>query len=650
MRRDANNVRKRLWSVIVVILCCSALAWSQASVDESLETAHLYVDSVKGSDSNTGTQQLPLRTLGKALSIASANNQKNVGTQVTVMPGTYREGVSVAYGAKATSAPITVEAGSGGAVIISGADIWTGWQAQTSNAGIYTHSWPYDWGQCSPAKSGPFEQAIVLRREMIFINGKPLTQVLSLSQMRVGTFYVDEGRQLVYVEPPSGTNISASTIEVATRSSLLSLTGVKKMVWRGLTFQNASSCRDNAAVMVTGSSSNVLFDSDQFLWNNAQGLHIGGATDATVENSIADYNGQAGLGGYQIKHSLWSSDEASYNNWRGAQGAYYNWNSSGAHFMLMHDASFENLNTSYNLTHGVHWDTDNADITVDSLTSWNNLLLGAFVEVSQGPTAVSNSHIGDVGPTTWPNRMALVLRNSPYVTLSGNTLMGGSTEIEITGQRGGYPVTNWETGQTETLFTQNLTVTENIIQGGSGEQLFSDSSLGGNDWNLFANTLASDYNTWWDGAVSAPFIVPTPRSGSALNFSGWKSLTHQDSHSVFAAPRPSAVPHLAAAGTPDYWFTVDNASQTVKAGDAAAFTVSVSPWFGFDGTVSFSCDGVGSITGAKWSWSQNFVSRAGSQIFKVTTGSSTPKGTYPVTLIAAGSNLTRTVTVSVTVN
>src|ERR1700719_729259 len=68
-------------------------AFGQATVNESLETATLYVDTAKGSDSNPGTQLKPLKTIGAAASMAETNNQSSIGTKVIINPGTYRESV-----------------------------------------------------------------------------------------------------------------------------------------------------------------------------------------------------------------------------------------------------------------------------------------------------------------------------------------------------------------------------------------------------------------------------------------------------------------------------------------------------------------------------------------------------------------------------
>jgi hypothetical protein len=41
----------------------SALGWSQASVNRSLETANAYVDANQGPDNENGSQTAPLKTI-----------------------------------------------------------------------------------------------------------------------------------------------------------------------------------------------------------------------------------------------------------------------------------------------------------------------------------------------------------------------------------------------------------------------------------------------------------------------------------------------------------------------------------------------------------------------------------------------------------
>ena len=63
-----------------------------------------------------------------------------------------------------------------------------------ANLNVLTSPWTNQWGFCaSDGGNAPLEQDIVLRREMIFVNGSSMTQVLSQNQMVApGTFYVDE--------------------------------------------------------------------------------------------------------------------------------------------------------------------------------------------------------------------------------------------------------------------------------------------------------------------------------------------------------------------------------------------------------------------------------------------------------------------------
>src|SRR5271169_6776308 len=282
-----------------------AHGFGQANINESLETNYLYVDTVAGSDSNPGTQQLPLKTIGKAASLAVYANHQNIGTRITINPGVYRESINLIHINTDTSLPITFEAAQNGTVFVSGAVQYTGWQPDGNNSSIYLNSWPNQWGLCPlPSgngrwhQTGPLQQDIVRSQGMIFVNGTQLTQVLAVGQMKQGTFYVDETAGLVHVWPAAGTEMSTADVEVATLPSLFSLKGKSNIVIRGLTFEYANSCRENAAVSVAGQSTNVLLDTDNFVWNNSNGLYVGdpGTANFTVQNSLANHNGQAGVG------------------------------------------------------------------------------------------------------------------------------------------------------------------------------------------------------------------------------------------------------------------------------------------------------------------------------------------------------------------
>lgn len=256
----------------------AGLAWGQASVNESLETTTLYVDGVTGLNGNPGTRDLPFLTIQAAMNAAVKNNQNGIGTKIIVNPGTYRENLILVRDPADTSLPITLEAATKGAVTMSGADVWTDWQPFAENAAIYTLPWPYKWGLCATdAAQPPAAPGMVRRREMIFMNGEPLTQAPALDQMTFpGSFFVDETGGTVYLWPPAGARMDTATVEVAIRNKEITLDGKVNLVVRGLTIGFTTSCHTlgESAPAASQNSANILFDRDALVGNGDAGLSI----------------------------------------------------------------------------------------------------------------------------------------------------------------------------------------------------------------------------------------------------------------------------------------------------------------------------------------------------------------------------------------
>jgi len=84
----------------------------------------------QASDSNLGTESLPLKTISRAATVVMESGRGGIGTKVLVYPGVYRESVKVD---SQGTAPIVFEAKEKGKAIISGSEVWTGWQQQGSS-------------------------------------------------------------------------------------------------------------------------------------------------------------------------------------------------------------------------------------------------------------------------------------------------------------------------------------------------------------------------------------------------------------------------------------------------------------------------------------------------------------------------------------
>ena len=641
--------RLLLLSVLFPLLLAPMLSVSQADVNESLETAFLYVDAIHGSDSNPGTKLLPLQTISAAAALATTNNYNNIGTRVTINPGTYRESVMMTASLRNTSMPITFEAAINGTAVISGAVVYSGWTKDATNPNLYTNAWNNTWGVCAQYTACPYQQEIVMRQEMLIINGVPMTQVLAMSQMRQGTFLVDTTNAIVYVWPPAGTNMSTATVEVATLPQLFTLENMSNIVLRGLTFQYANSCHFTPAVKISNPN-NVLLDSDTFQWNNARGLSFADGSYFTVQNSLASHNGDNGFHEVQTLYGLWQSDTTSYNNWRGAQGAYYACGAGGVYFYEAHNDNINGFTTAFNQSWGIHWDTDNENITTTGILASGNLLAGLFVEKDEGPVTFSQAYVCNQTLTTSPGGLAL--RNSEQVSLTNSVVLNNAnSQVAITGTEGGIEVTNWQTGQQYNLITQNFTNTGNTIEATtSSQQVFADAALNGSDWTSFQTTLVSNNNTWWNADSTTPFTVPIPHTKTSVNFSGWQSDTLQDSSSIFAAP--SGNPGQACTLTPepaDFWLTADSTSvSTNSSGNAPAVDFTITP-LNLTGTVELSLDGISEVPGLTATLSPNSIITPGTTALSIKAAANTAPGTYPITVIATHGSKTRTATISLVV-
>jgi hypothetical protein len=634
-----------------VLVGLSEVCWSQATINEGLETAAIYVDASKGSDSNNGSKMAPLKTIGASVGKAMANNYASTGTRVIINPGTYRESVSISGDYRSTKLPITFQAATNGSVFISGADLMSGWTVSSQNPKIFQNNWPYRFGICAISGGNvPFEQEIMLRAEMVIVGGMPLTQVLSLSSMLPGTFFIDDAHAMAYVYPPSGTNMSTATVEVATRPHMLEDDGQSYVVFRGLTFQYANSCHGNAAVVMGRKATNVLFDSDTFVWNNSTGLAFT-AQYVTVQNSVALHNGALGFSSYHDKHDLWQNDVANYNNWRGAQAAFYTWDTGGAKWFLDHDGTYTNVTAAFNEGNGFAWDTDQQNLTVSGMVSADNVTNGIQIEKDEGPIKFSNSYVCDNNLLGLGYRGGIVLRNSEAVTITGSALYeNGGNQIAIVGQAGGLPVTNWETGLQYNLISKDLTSTGNTMHSTLPNVFFSDQSLGGTDWAAFLTTLNSNNNIYYSGSNSTTnaFVIPAPRNGTKVDFSSWKLTTAQDTSSSWKSSSVPAACNLRAS-TPDFWLVANTFSGArVDASRHATFAVTAYSLGGLTGSIALKAD-LSAVRGLTGSFSPSSISTTGATVLTVTAGSTVARGTYPITILGNLGNITRTVTLSLVV-
>ena len=609
----------------ISLLIAGPYAKCQANVVEN-QTTLLYVDAQKGSDSNIGSSSSPLKSIQAAVNKANVNNQKKIGTKVIVNAGVYRETVGVNPVSNQSTVPLTIQAAVTGTAIISGADLLGNWAMDPGYSSAYTTSWSSAMGACALPSGWPTGySSIAFRTEMVFVNGTPLTQVLSYSQMRAGTFYINESYKLLHVWPAAGTNMQTAVVEAASRQKTVSVTGRTNVVLRGLALTHAASCVNTSGATVT-SSSNVLIDAVQANWNNWGGLGVFSSSNVTVQNSVASYNGGVGFMGCKGQNILFNFNESDYNNWRGAQAAFYDWAMGGAKFFQMRSTTVQKHFSYNNQAQGLWFDTDNKNITINSPTLAGNTTPALQIERNEGPILLENGHLCSSG-------VGLNLLTSQQVQVENNTFYNnGATnkyqaQIYLAGQAGGIYITDWQTGQTYDLFTKGLVLTGNtFVDGAVGQNVFG-TYLSGADWTDFANSLNASNNVWYDPFATNAFKVV---NGHLVNLAAWQSTVGTDYSSKWAVPAtsPTAACAIPAPKYSDFNVVVNANAYTMASGSASA-TARVSS-FGF-GTVNLSVSGLPAGVSAKIS-NGSLVSGTSTITFSST--SSASNQIVPVTLWA----------------
>ncbi|MDP9300909.1 MAG: right-handed parallel beta-helix repeat-containing protein [Actinomycetota bacterium] len=496
-----------------------------------IRTVHVDRNDPQASDDNPGTAGRPLETIGKAAALAQANQRAGIGTRVVIDPGVYRESIELTGDGAETAAPIIFEA-SGEGVVVSGSDVWGGWQKQAGD--LFAHAWPYRWGlapippEWQEIADALTENVMARRREMIFVDGRSLTQVLSRDELftQPGSFYVSEEEGLVFLRPPLGVPMGTAKVEVAVRPHLFLFEGMSNVTVHGLTFTHANTQLNagHALAFVDGSS-DILVEDCRIIWNNTSGMGFANDRDVTVRRNVANHNGIGGFEAYRVTNLLMEDNVTSFNNWRGYAGDFVDW-ASGQKLSGLRGATIVGQRAVGNLTHGFWLDYDNANVLIRGMVARNNLLDGLVLEASQGPTRVEDSRFCG-------NRRGIMSEHAEGVDLRWNTLSDNREwGILITGNSDGpRAVTDWETGQVMNLISRDWSLRSNVVTGTTAQQLLIGTSLSpAGSWETFVDTLDSQGNTWRNPDTKDAFGVA---GWVRVDFAGWKEQTGQDSSSRF---------------------------------------------------------------------------------------------------------------------
>ena len=486
----------------------------------------------QASDDNPGTSAAPLDTIAAAFARADRANRTGQRVRVEIRPGLYRESLKLPPSAQRTPARLSVVGAGSADVVVSGADVWTGWNA--AGNGVYTHAWPHRWGlEALPDSS--WEDylddndvtPLIRRREIVWVDGQRLRQVLTTQKLAPGTFHVDETAAVVSLIPPHGVTLPRATVEVATRDRLLDVHSWSNVTVSGMTFRGAATGLEQSAVRFLAGRNVVLRDA-RIVENNWLGLALQYVEGATVRRVSTSHNGVMGLSVYRSKDVRLIDVENSFNNtWRGRWSNYFGW-STGAKLYRVKGVKIRRWHAVGNDANGLWLDTDVSDVSIRGSFMADNRRRGVFLEALQGPVLMARNVVCDNG------EYGIVDGKANGVTLRGNRIFGNAeAQILFSGERGGRSFTTFDTGKDITVRSSNWTLQRNIV-GGAGDDRVVGNHLDDGDWRVMRSSLRLSGNRWQQASDPQPFTLP----GRVVPFGMWRSDTGEQD-STFAATMPT---------------------------------------------------------------------------------------------------------------
>lgn len=396
--------------------------WGVASSSSWRFEQELFVDpdDAGASDSNPGTAAAPLKTIARAMALA---NPAAGGTRVVLRPGIYREGISVDASKSGTaSAPLLIEAVPLGKAVLLGTDRLTGWTPDTGQ--VYTKPWTLTWGVTALPVGWPSITELGRRREMVFVDGELLRQVLTRAEMTAGTYAVDEIAQKIYVwfdSDPAQHDVEVSVRtngvylgDEFVRTNWPSYVAVRGLVVRGF--------EDSSLV-----GNHVLAEDCLFEWND--GLVAVGGNDLVVRRNRMLHQGKLGIVMWSQDarhvHALLQDNETSWCNWRwGGMGGLLGYSVAGTKVHSADHLVVRGHVSRQNQSRGL-WVDGGRNVWVEGCDIEDNQLGGLRLDLLPGAVVVR-------GNTIVRNQVGIQVNAGSHVSLIGNLVHGNPDgQIEL---------------------------------------------------------------------------------------------------------------------------------------------------------------------------------------------------------------------------
>ncbi|MDO5285313.1 MAG: right-handed parallel beta-helix repeat-containing protein [Actinomycetia bacterium] len=289
--------------------------------------ARVITVSPQGSDaSGQGSDAAPYATIAKALQVAGD------GDTIQLKSGTYREGELIApRSVKIVEAP-------GATAVLDGSEVIDAWKANGDGTWSTQRTDLVRFCDVCTTNSSPEAEGMARFPEQVFVDGAPLRQVASRSELKPGTFWVNDPDPITSMHQSKprrgvsyvlGSDPAGHRVEIVQKLRAITITG-SGLVWDGVDVRRYNAHQEwgyvdpevgkltgggafvvaaqgvqvkNATFSYVSSASAVALDSaakavvshNTFTDNGAVGLNADRSHDLTMEGNTFSMNNRSGF-------------------------------------------------------------------------------------------------------------------------------------------------------------------------------------------------------------------------------------------------------------------------------------------------------------------------------------------------------------------
>ncbi|WKN32536.1 right-handed parallel beta-helix repeat-containing protein [Porifericola rhodea] len=340
---------------------------------------------------------------------------------------------------------MTIQPYPGATVILKGSEVEKGWIASGN-------TWKAYWSELFGKPNNDDGRAIsdnpmADHRDMVYVDGQPLKQVSSKSQVSSGKFYIDYSSKTVYI----GNNPSGKQVEISAEWWGFNTYDVAEsgITIRGLKFMHYT----DAGIFI--GSPGAVIENNEIMWNGAAGIRVQHASDVVLKNNLFAYNACQGGGLSYADRIKLIGNKFIENNFED-----YNrnsWSASGV--KILHSIGVEVNNNLFenNDANGLWLDErSNKGIVVNNFVK-NSSRNGIHCEISNDVIIAGNVVI-ESGKSTKFLGKGISVANSSRAKVYNNTLHNNELALDVVeGTRGDQKDPN------DPYITRDVVVKNNIL-------------------------------------------------------------------------------------------------------------------------------------------------------------------------------------------